>query len=589
MNNFDYKNMTPFKWFVLENFPFIENDFDAINNYHLFSKVVEYLNKTIDNVNVLGNLVEQFSDYFDNLDVQEEINNKLDEMAEQGTLQEIIADYLDTKAIFCYDTVNDMKQATNLINGSYARTLGYHSKNDGGSATYKIRTITNDDVVDEMFILEMTNDNSLIAELITNEINANQIGAYGNGTNEDTSKIQALITYCQNNNKILNLVSGKTYLVDTLSITNKLSINGNMATLKAKTTHNILNIDYEENLPNGFIKNLIIDMDYKAPIGINIINDHRRTYKNITFNNSAIDGIALYVGNNGSPAGCNFINLKGYGNKFQSSQFCKIDGADTVFSNIDYECYKYGFEVNANTMFNNIHGFILGSDIYENSYFMKLHASIVGQNLYPDTQHRMFIIEAVYDISLSGITTWFNTGTVDVTNFSTPYIFYLTTGKNLMERVTINNSTFKLPIDIETYHFCNYNDIAMYGSGNVFRNTPFAFPSLSQSYNINTSQFTGHITAPISNGQSYIQGYVIVNTNDTSQATILTLTGHRGTFANQRIALPYWNSNADVSTPSGFIGALCSKDNRSITLYRNSDMKDARIYINVPIISDFID
>lgn len=97
MNNFDYKNMTPFKWFVLENFPFIENDFDAINNYRLFSKVVEYLNKTIDNVNVLGNLVEQFSDYFDNLDVQEEINNKLDEMVEDGTLVTIIQNYLDGK------------------------------------------------------------------------------------------------------------------------------------------------------------------------------------------------------------------------------------------------------------------------------------------------------------------------------------------------------------------------------------------------------------------------------------------------------------------------------------------------------------
>lgn len=90
MNNFDYKNMTPFKWFVLENFPFIENDFEAINNYRLFSKVVEYLNKTIDNVNVLGQLVESFSDYFDNLDVQEEINNKLDEMATDGTLENII-------------------------------------------------------------------------------------------------------------------------------------------------------------------------------------------------------------------------------------------------------------------------------------------------------------------------------------------------------------------------------------------------------------------------------------------------------------------------------------------------------------------
>ena len=91
--------MTPFKWFVLENFPFIENDFDAINNYHLFSKVVEYLNKTIDNVNELGQLVEEFSNYFDNLDVQEEINNKLDEMAEDGTFTTLIGNYVNSSVM----------------------------------------------------------------------------------------------------------------------------------------------------------------------------------------------------------------------------------------------------------------------------------------------------------------------------------------------------------------------------------------------------------------------------------------------------------------------------------------------------------
>lgn len=100
MNNFDYKYMTPFKWFVLENFPFIENDFEAINNYRLFSKVVEYLNKTIDNMNLTGEQMENVTNamtelqnyvnnYFDNLDVQDEINNKLDEMVEDGTFDNI--------------------------------------------------------------------------------------------------------------------------------------------------------------------------------------------------------------------------------------------------------------------------------------------------------------------------------------------------------------------------------------------------------------------------------------------------------------------------------------------------------------------
>ena len=52
--NYDYKYLTPFKWFILENFPFIEEDFDAITNYQLLCKVVEYLNKTIHKTNELG-------------------------------------------------------------------------------------------------------------------------------------------------------------------------------------------------------------------------------------------------------------------------------------------------------------------------------------------------------------------------------------------------------------------------------------------------------------------------------------------------------------------------------------------------------
>ena len=134
--------------------------------------VEEYIGK-------FDELHDYVMDYFDNLDVQEEINNKLDDMVEQGTLQEIIADYLNSKAVFGFDSVSAMKSATNFVDGSYAETLGYFSKNDGGNATYKIRKMTNDDVVDEKFIIEITGDpsNELIAELIHDEeINVLQMG-----------------------------------------------------------------------------------------------------------------------------------------------------------------------------------------------------------------------------------------------------------------------------------------------------------------------------------------------------------------------------------------------------------------------------
>lgn len=92
-----FNNLCPFKWFVLENFPFIEADFDAITNYQLLCKVVEYLNKTIDKTNELGSQVEILVNWFNNLDVQDEVDKKLDEMVKDGTFAKIINQELFTE------------------------------------------------------------------------------------------------------------------------------------------------------------------------------------------------------------------------------------------------------------------------------------------------------------------------------------------------------------------------------------------------------------------------------------------------------------------------------------------------------------
>lgn len=96
MNNM-FNRIPPFKWFVLQNFPFIEEDFDAITNYQLLCKIVEYLNTTINKTNELGNQVEVLTNWFNNLDVQDEIDNKLDKMTLDGTLAEIINEQIFTE------------------------------------------------------------------------------------------------------------------------------------------------------------------------------------------------------------------------------------------------------------------------------------------------------------------------------------------------------------------------------------------------------------------------------------------------------------------------------------------------------------
>ena len=133
--------------------------------------------------------------YFDNLDVQEEINNKLDAMAESGQLTDIIAQYLGLAGMITFNTVAEMKVAENLVNGSKCATLGYRTVNDGGNAFYKVRTITNDDTVDEMTIIELADD-SLIAELIVDlPCDPLKLGAYGNGTTDDITYIQKAVSF----------------------------------------------------------------------------------------------------------------------------------------------------------------------------------------------------------------------------------------------------------------------------------------------------------------------------------------------------------------------------------------------------------
>lgn len=263
-----------FRRFVLQNFPFIEEDFDALTDYALISKVVEYLNNVIQSQNEVitevgrfetdvnneidtfetnvnneintfeTNITNEFNrleglfvelksyvdNYFDNLDVQEEINNKLDEMVDDGTLQEIITTYIQSNVAWTFDTVADMKLATNLVNGSFARTLGFYSINDGGGSLYKV---TDDGTANEKDIIAI--GSTLKAHLVlTNEMNVKQFGAKGDVITNDTDCLQRALTVCSTNNVILNFPHG-VYLSNSLT-TNGIVIKGSDATIKTQSS-----------------------------------------------------------------------------------------------------------------------------------------------------------------------------------------------------------------------------------------------------------------------------------------------------------------------------------------------------------------
>lgn len=182
-----------------------KNLVDVINNN---ANVTDYY------IQIVKDLKSFVENYFANLDVQEEINNKLDAMVEDGTLQEIITTYIQSNVTWTFDSVADMKAATNLVDGSYAQTLGYYAPNDNGGGLYRIRTISGD-VADEGSLVALS-DNTLIAELIVTNgrVNVNQFGAKGDGVTDDSTAISNALKYKENEGTHISFIKDSTYLVD---------------------------------------------------------------------------------------------------------------------------------------------------------------------------------------------------------------------------------------------------------------------------------------------------------------------------------------------------------------------------------------
>lgn len=91
----NYRTLQPFRYWCQKVLPLVYDD--SLSYYELLCKVVDYLNKTMEDVETLHGdvtnlhtayeeLQNYVNNYFSTLDVQEEINNKLDQMANDGTL-----------------------------------------------------------------------------------------------------------------------------------------------------------------------------------------------------------------------------------------------------------------------------------------------------------------------------------------------------------------------------------------------------------------------------------------------------------------------------------------------------------------------
>ena len=446
---------------------------DSMSYYETLAWLCKYLEETvIPTVNQNGEAVQELqalfiqlnnyvTHYFDNLDVQEEINNKLDDMVDQGTLQEIIGDYLNANALWSFDNVTDMKNSTNLINGSFAKTLGFYEKNDGGTATYKIRNITNDDVIDNMFIIPLNDEtNQLIAELIEKNININQLGAYGDGVHDDTTIFEKAIEKLDT----LSLVENKTYIVKNLVIDKYFNLFGNNAILKANEECNyILKLTTSVNSYNGIIKNIIFDGNQKANDCVLLDNNFRRVLENITLNNPIENGLKAQ----NACGGTRITSINGSQSNIGHGTFLNIQGADININMADFQNYKTGLYSSSNLFIDQFHGYIFTQDssLLNDTKFIDMEGGrLIASNVYPDTQNFWFYIGAIGDYQIKGGNSWHNDVVNDTiiagTTSQKVYCVYAPTSLNA-RRFHLTNFAINTPSTIENIEFTNITGILL--------------------------------------------------------------------------------------------------------------------------------
>lgn len=162
------------------------------------------------------------------------------------------------KCVKYFDTVAELKNATNLFNGDFVMTKGYYSANDGGAGKYLITNV--DNTANEMD--KLTLQNQLFATLIIEvPLNIKQVGAKGDGVQDDTAFINRALYAASS----IYVPSGTYLVTDTISFENK-NIYGDNHThcmIKGEITDSkkpILAVGGEstiENISAGYDKSIV--------------------------------------------------------------------------------------------------------------------------------------------------------------------------------------------------------------------------------------------------------------------------------------------------------------------------------------------
>lgn len=211
-----YRPLRPFRYWCQKVLPLVYDD--SLSYYELLCKVVDFLNKTMEDVETLHvdvtnlynayiQLQQYVNDYFKNLNVQEEINKKLDDMIKDGSLSDILESLMIKHPVSSSKLIGQNFSDDALQGGCYIgnnRYVYYTAIANSNSGILHCINLNNGSILWE-HNLELYHGNSITFNSNTNEL---------------------YICYCYNNNdpSILIPTIGVISLNDTTKISREFDL-----------------------------------------------------------------------------------------------------------------------------------------------------------------------------------------------------------------------------------------------------------------------------------------------------------------------------------------------------------------------------
>ena len=439
--------------------------------------------------------------YFTNLDVQQEINNKLDEMVIDGTLPEIIASYLNTKSLLCFDNVSDMIKSENLIEGSYAKTLGFNKINDGGSKIYKIIKESSATNVNGRTKINLGHDD-LYAISLNDMINVKSYGAEGDGITDDTEAIQ----FCIDNfpHRVIYIPSGKYLISKPLDIKSgneyqvDLYLENNAEIFTKTKIDSLINIGKTvdgtySHFGNGSICSITGGLwnAENCTYGLYLTADRKFTkLYNINIFNCEKYGIYIASAtkeNNSADALISNSTISAKGNAINSENIgIYIEGTDNEINEVRIQRFSVGISIHGNgNLIDNVHmteGFIaeqLTPANFNNAIGIDLYGTGMDffSNIYIDTYGKAIVINSNKRTSFVNLSTfyWYNQAesVTSIFTFKTISKLYVansdiqTTSKGTNKIINLaecNDINFRK-------NFINFNNYISFVNSNAIRGT----------------------------------------------------------------------------------------------------------------------